>query len=282
MKKLCMLLAALILIPVASKVARCEIALNFGLYTSDRPSELKLQFRPVIEALESKMSEILGEAVTIRFKFSKSYEDGIRDLITGEVDFSRFGPASYVQTKKRNPGIQILAVESVEGKKSFNGVICVAGDSPIRNLADLRGKSFAFGNRLSTIGRYLSQQYLRIHGIRAGDLSEYAYLDTHNDVGIAVAKGRFVAGALKESSFKKLVKKGTGLKALATFPNMTKPWIAKAGLSDRVRKALTASLLAMKDPEALAVLKKDGFLSGTDADFDVIRSAIEGNGLFFR
>ena len=38
----------------------------------------------------------------------------------------------------------------------------------------------------------------------------------------------------------------------------------------------------MKDPEALRVLKKDGFLPGDDADFDVIRSAIEDNDLFFR
>ena len=48
-------------------------------------------------------------------------------------------------------------------------------------------KSFAFGNELSTIGRYLAQQYLMQHGIHEKDLSHYKYLGRHDRVGTAVA-----------------------------------------------------------------------------------------------
>ncbi len=281
MKRIRFFLAALFLCLSFCAVVSADVELKFGLYASDKPSELKKKFSPVIKALAPAVSQRLGETVKISFKFSKDYEEGIRDLTSGAADFCRFGPASYVAAKKTNPGIEILAVESNKGKKTFNGVICVAGKGPIQSIADLKGNSFAFGNELSTIGRYLSQQHLMENGIRAADLSAYEYLGSHNKVGVAVARGKFAAGALKESTFKKLVKKGTGLRELASFPNTTKPWIARAGLPENVRKALSESLIALKDPAALKVLKKAGFLAGSDADYDVIRSAIENNGKFF-
>ena len=282
MKTSRIVMAALFLWLAFTAVAHAEVILKFGLYASDKPSELKKKFGPVIKALSPAVAQRLGEKVTITFKFARDYEEGVRDLTSGAADFARFGPASYVAAKKTNPGIEILAVESKKGKKSFNGVICVAGNSAIQTVTDLKGKSFAFGNELSTIGRYLSQQYLLENGVKATDLSGYEYLGSHSKVGVAVARSKFAAGALKESTFKKLVKKGTGLRELAAFPNMTKPWLARAGLPEKVRKALSESLIDLKDPEALKVLKKDGFLPGTDADYNVIRSAIENNDLFFK
>lgn len=262
--------------------SHAEIQLKFGLYASDKPSALKKKFDPVLGALEPLLTDSLGEPVKIVIKFSQTYEGGIDDLVTGAIDFSRFGPASYVAAKKANPGISILAMESHKGKKSFNGIICVKKESPIRSAGELKGKSFAFGDELSTIGRYLSQQFLVQNGVKASDLANFEYQKNHEAVGIAVARGRFDAGALKESSFKKMVKKGAALRALSTFPNVTKPWLARAGLDKRVEKALRDSLLGLKDPAALKVLKKDGFLPGDDGDYAAIRSSIDNNGDFFK
>ncbi len=258
-----------------------EVHLKFGLYASDKPSALKKKFDPVLKALQIKLTETLGEPVKIGIKFSQSYEGGIDDLVKGAIDFSRFGPASYIAAKKANPGISILAMESQKGKKKFNGIICVLKKSPINSPADLAGKTFAFGDKLSTIGRYLSQQYLVKNGIKADSLKKFDYLKNHEAVGIAVARGKFDAGALKESTFKKMVKKGAPLRALAEFPNVTKPWLAKAGMDKRVEQALKKSLLELKDPAALKVLKKAGFLEGGDGDYATIRDAIENNGVFF-
>jgi hypothetical protein len=38
-------------------------------------------------------------------------------------------------------------------------VIAVQKDSPLKTLAELKGKKFAFGDQNSTIGRYLAQFY---------------------------------------------------------------------------------------------------------------------------
>lgn len=259
-----------------------DVELNFGVYTSDKPSVMVLKFRPVLNALTKSLEEKLGQPVKIRLQVSSGYAKGVEDLANGRVDFSRFGPASYIRAKKLNPGVQILAIESKSGQKIFNGVICVRTDSAIQSISDLKGKRFAFGNRQSTIGRYLSQNYLYERGIRAKDLGAFDYLGRHDKVGAAVASGKYDAGALKESTFKKLVKKGAPLRSIASFPNVTKPWIARKGLPENIFVALRESLLSLDDPAALKALKKNGFLAGNDGDYTVIRKAINKNSLFFK
>lgn len=97
-----------------------------------------------------------------------------------------------------------------------------------------------------------------------------------------MAKGRYDAGALKESTFKKLVRKGHRLRVLAKFPNVTKPWVARPGLDADTVKALKDVLLTMKNKKVLKALRKDGFLAGEDSDFAVTREAIMQNPSFFK
>ncbi len=94
--------------------------------------------------------------------------------------------------------------------------------------------------------------------------------------------GQFDAGALKEETFKKLVAKGVAIRALATFPNVTKPWIVREGLQTHIRDPIRASLLAMEDEIVLKAKKRDGFLQGNDSDYLPIREAMEENVAFFQ
>lgn len=257
------------------------LRLNFGVYSSNKPSAMVRVFKPVLRELEQRMGERLGRDVDIRMQIARDYERGITDLTEGRVDFSQFGPASYVEAKRSNPDLRILAMENEKNSRVFYGIIAVAADSDIESVDDLRGRSFAFGDEGSTIGRFLSQLYLEQHGIRAGNLSRYEYLGRHDKVGTAVAAGDFDAGALNEKTFKKLVEAGENLRELVRFPNVTKPWIARSGLDEEIFEVLQASLLEIDDATALAGLKVDGFFSGSDADYNDIRVAIEDNAAFF-
>lgn len=258
-----------------------EAVLNFGVYSSDKPTTMIKTFRPVLDAIESHMENSLGVPVTIRMQVAKTYEQGVEDLVSGKVDFARFGPASYIQAKRLKSTISILAMESNQGEKVFQGLICISRDSNIRTISDLNGKRFAFGNERSTIGRYLSQLYLVEQGIHASNLKYYEYLGRHDKVGNAVAVGKFDAGALKEGTFHKLVKSGKPLKILARFPNVTKPWVSRSGLSKPYQRAIQKALLEMDDEVAFKTLKKDGFVPGEDTDFSRIREAITRSTEFF-
>lgn len=255
--------------------------LNFGVYTSNKPTAMVKKFKPIMKAIEKHMSRNLGERVKIRIQVAKNYNQGISHLASGKVDFSRFGPASYVEAKESNDGLEILALESKGGSKTSYGVICVAKNSPINSVRDLKGKTFAFGDKQSTIGRFLSQQYLAKQGVHAENLSYFEYLGRHDKVGTAVGAGQFDAGALNESTFKKLIKKGEPIRAIARFSNVAKPWIARSGLPREIRRAIRQALFDMKDKKALKALKKDGFVPGSDEDYAIIRDAIDRNHEFF-
>ena len=183
-------IVSVLLLPALAAIwpaaAQADLALTFGVYSSDKPTAMVRQFRPILNALEKNMSKIRGEPVKIRMQVAKTYQEGMNDLVTGKVDFSRFGPASYIIAKESDNNIEILAVETIKGKRVFNGVIVVGKNSPIKTIRELHGKSFAFGNEESTIGRYLAQLYLMRNHIRSNDLGSYEYLGRHDAVGAAV------------------------------------------------------------------------------------------------
>lgn len=261
---------------------RDTVQLDFGVYSSNKPSAMVRVFKPTLKQLEARMSESLGRDVDIRMQIAKDYDAGIQALTSGEVDFSRFGPSSYLEAKSMNEDLRILAMESINNEKVFYGIIAVHNESDIQTLDELRGRSFAFGDEGSTIGRFLSQLHLEQNDILASDLSEYEYLGRHDKVGTAVGAGGFDAGALNESTFKKLIANGEPIRELARFSNVTKPWIASSQLDEKIYEALQAALLELDDASALAALKVDGFLSGSHDDYQRIKTAMEDNDRFFR
>lgn len=269
------LLCAVVLSSIPLTAAKAEMTLTFGTYAADKPTEVVRKFKPFLTFLETEMSARLNEPVKIKMKIAKQYASSIDQLAKGEVDFSRFGPASYVTVKQMNKDTQIIAIESKKGKKRFKGVIAVHADSDLNALEDLSNLRFAFGDELSTIGRYLAQSELLGAGVSSNDLEDYKYLGRHDLVGSAVGNKSFDAGALKESTFKKLVKKGVPIRALVTFDNVTKPWIASSTMSPEVLGAMKDIMLDPDNLEQMKSIAKNGFLTGTDADYDIIRDAME-------
>lgn len=264
-----------------TSAASAKVSLVFGTYSPDKPSAMVAQLRPSLNVIAKSMSEILDEEVEIRMKVVRSYDDGVALIVEGKVDFTRLGPASYVRAKDRNPGIDVLAMENKHGAKQFNGIIAVHEDSDITDVSQLRGRSFAFGSKRSTLGRYFSQLFLMRNGIYANDLAKFEYLGRHDKVGRAVGSGLFDAGALEETTFGKLVAKGVPIRAIAKFSNSTRPWVSRADLPSRIETALREAMLGLADPQALKALRFEGFFEGDDSDYEKTREAIRENPRFF-
>lgn len=271
-----MLVTLLCVVWTSSATAHAEedLSLSFGVYQTDKASVMYRQFTPVIKLLEQEVSTRIGRPVRIHMIIFKSYEEANDALISGDVDFVRFGPASYVIAKDRDPGISLLAMEHKDGEKRFGGVIVVQTNSTIRELSDLKGSRFAFGDEYSTIGRYLVQAELSLAGVRARDLADYAYLGRHDKVIKAVALGDYDAGAAKENTFKKLNLDGM-LRVLHRFDNVTKPWVARSEMDSELTVHLRESLLSIKDPTALEALKFSGFLPTNDAEYQFVREGMQ-------
>jgi phosphonate transport system substrate-binding protein len=255
----------LLAIALSCSTALCAdppLRLEFGVYPSDRASIMYRKFMPVLEALAEPLQQQLGRPVDIHLTIFKDYEDGIDALATGRVDFVRFGPASYILAHERNEDVALLAMELRKGRKRFNGLIVTRADSGIRRLSDLKGKRFAFGDAHSTIGRYLAQAELLDAGLVADDLASFEYLGRHDLVAKAVIDGTHDAGALKESTYRKLCLPDEVV-VVKAYENVTKPWVARGDLDPRIRSAITAALL---DVEEVAVLEELGCTGFTEAD----------------
>lgn len=249
----------------------------FGVYTTDTAKEAVQKFRPLLDEIEKDYEQKYGRKLVVQTNIYANYDDGIEAIVNGDVDFMRLGPASFVLSEMRNPDIRLIAMETYKNSKTFHGIICIHEDSDISGIEDLAGRTFAFGDKNSTIGRYLSQQLLMEHGVYGADLFSYHYLGKHDKVGYMVSEGEFDAGALKESTFKKLKDKGEPIKELARFPNVTKPWVARSGLDESVYLMIRESILNQKDPEVLASVGKTGFADAEAGDYALIRESIQVN-----
>ncbi len=256
-----------------------SLSLTFGVYQTDKATIMYRKFVPVIEAIQNIMSDRIKKAVDIKLRIFKTYQQANDAIIDGTVDFVRFGPSSYIIAKNRNPKIKLLAMEHKNGKKIFQGVIITLADSPINSLVSLKNKTFAFGDKNSTIGRYLVQAELVKAGVYKFDLAASKFLDRHDIVAKAVALGDFHAGSIKKSTFVKYNKAGQ-LKILHSFDNITKPWIAREELEPIVYRAIQQALFAINDPIVLKDLKISGFLPTNDEEYDFVRNGMKTAELF--
>lgn len=245
--------------------------IKFGVYTSDQPTVMYQKFKPIIDYLENNLKNN-GINKKIKLKIYPTYESAIEGLVKGEYDFARFGPASYILAKEKNPNVKLLVQEINKGKKRFNGVFITKNNSSIKKLEDLRGKTFAFGDDKSTIGRYLSQAEMLKNGINKDNLKSFEYLGRHDKVALAIVNGDFDAGVVKDSTFKKY--KNRGLKSFYTFENVTKPWLVREGFPVNDYKILKNAMIELKDAKILKIFKGVSFIATNDEEYDFVREGM--------
>lgn len=268
------LLLFVVLLCAGLSPAHAKMTLVLGLYPEEKPHQMIKAFRPSLNAVEDMMASQLGEDVEIRIQMSSDYVTSLNALVAGKVDFARLGPASYVMGKTEQPALELLVMENSHGSVSFEGMIVVRDDSKLNSLSDLRGGSFAFVSERSTLGRYFAQAYLAKSGITAADLRDYDYVGDHEAVGLAVGSGRFDAGVLNRRIYDKLVNRGIRLRPIASFENVTRAWVARAGLPAETAESLRDALLGLDDPDLLKILGFDGFLPAEEAYFEATRRVI--------
>jgi len=272
MKSKIILLTVLFVIIIGTGTSQAQNII-FGVYTSDKPTVMYEKFNPIMNYLKN-YSQKQGVHIDIEIKIYPTYSGAITALGKGEFDFGRFGPSSYILAKKENDRIRLLCMEHKKGKKRFNGVfIARKDDNSITGISDLQGKSFAFGDQNSTIGRYLSQAHMINNGIKATDLRLFKFLGRHDKVALAVAAGDYDAGVVKENTFKKYAEK-KGLKQIGEFTNVTKPWLVRADFDPLLYNHLKNGLLAVTNDKILKGLKQNGFLPATDQDYDFVRKGM--------
>lgn len=257
-----------------SNSAGADDALILGVHPYLPPKDLIKRFEP----LAGYLGKAIGRPVEVRI--GRNYDDHIEAIGKERIDIAFMGPVSYIKLVEHHGKKPILARLETNGLPTFRGTIVTRRESPLKTLAELKGKRFAFGDPDSTMSHLVPEHMLLMAGVRRKDLAEYRFLGGHHNVVLAVLAGDFDAGAVKDEVFREYAPKG--LRALAETPAFSDHvFVTRATLPADTVQTLRAALLRLKTlPEGAAIMqsiKKDmtALIPAADNDYDNLRTVVK-------
>ncbi len=244
--------------------------LILGSVAMDIPAVMHKRLSPLTEYLSDK----LGMPVTL--KLSPNMGAAIKEVASGQVDVAYLTPVAYLNAHKSGDA-QLIAKTVTDGKASFQLMLVVKKDSPIKSVEDLAGKSFAFGDEKALLQRAAVVGA----GMPLEKLGSYEFVGHYDNIAHAVMHGDFDAGILKDTTAKKWQSKG--LRILNASPDLP-PYnvTASKNMSPELLAKLKKAFLELdgRNERQLAVIKAldpkyDGFAATSDAEYDIVRKLVK-------
>ena len=255
---------------ISSTVFASETELRFGSVAMDVPAVMHKRLTPLTQYLSEELN------MPVSLKLAKNMAGAINDVSAGSVELAYLTPVAYIKSKKK--GNTRLIVKTVtKGRGSFKLMIVVKQGSPIKTLDDLKGRSFAFGDKAALLQRAVVVG----SGVELESLGSYKFLGHYDNIVRAVLHGEFEAGILKDTMAYKW--EGKGIRILYSSDDLPPYNIAAKGdMSEELVQKLKKAFLSLdsknKDHKKIikALDKKyDGFAETSDAEYDVIRRLVK-------
>lgn len=256
--------------------------LRVSAIPDEAPTELQRKFKP--------LGEYLSQATGMKVVFTpvSDYAAVVESLATRKLDLAWLGGFTYVQAKIRTNGTAIPIVQRAEDAVFTSKFI--TADPAIKSLADLKGKTFAFGAPSSTSGSLMPRFFLQQDGLNPEkDFKTVAYSGAHDATVAFVAAGKAEAGVLNTSVWDKLVESKkvdtSKVRVFATTPTyFDYNWTVRGDLDPAIVKKLTAAFLALDPtkPEHKAIMdlqRASKFIATDSKNYDGIEAAAKSAGL---
>jgi phosphonate transport system substrate-binding protein len=273
-----LLMPALIFSLVVSAAhAEETLRLGVGLFQPDKEKN-DATYRPLADYLSQK----LGRKVQLRTV--DSWEGLAKSLANGETDIALMGPWGYVLANNQS-GAQAIATILYDGKPEYHALIITHPGSGIAKLEDLKGKTFAFGDKGSTSGYLIPTHHFMKMGIN--DPEQYfskTLYTKHQAIETQVTRGELDAGADYDRNRNAMIEQGL-IKASDSkiiWTSAPLPNDAVAVSADLLKnKAFVAKLQAalegvgaeLKKTPTLLPAHYTGFINSDDKRYVSIRDA---------
>jgi len=275
-------IAAFALGLIVASPASSQGTLKVSAIPDESPTELQRKFAPLGRYLEQRTG------MTVQFIPVSDYAAVVQSLATGRIDLAWLGGFTYVQAKEATKGAVIPLVQRQEDEQFTSKFVTT--DPTIRSLADLRGKTFAFGSPASTSGHLMPRYFLIQAGIEPDrDFRNVAYSGAHDATAAFVESGKADAGVLNASVWDKLVEQkkidpGTVRVFATTPPYHDYNWTVRGGLPPELVKKLTDAFLELdaKNPqqaEILSLQRASRFIPTRPENYVEIENAARAAGL---
>lgn len=167
--------------------APAPLKFGVGMFQPDKEKN-DATYRPLAQYLAQR----LGRPVELRTV--DSWEGLAKSLANGETDLALLGPWGYVLANHES-GAQVVSTILYDGKPEYFAIIVTHPDSGIKTVADLKGKTFAFGDKGSTSGYLIPLHYFTQQGIDPEKYFSKVLYTKHQAIETQVAAGQLDAGA---------------------------------------------------------------------------------------
>lgn len=283
----CRLIAGAALVAMAGAVvapqAAAENVLRVSAIPDESPTELQRKFAPLGEYLSKETG------MEVRFVPVSDYAAVVEALAAKKVDLAWLGGFTYVQAKRRTNGAATPLIQRAEDEK-FTSRFIVPANSPAQSLADLKGKSFAFGSPSSTSGHLMPRHFLQQAGIDPErDFKNIAFSGAHDATVAFVASGRAEAGVLNASVLDKLMESGNPNAAKVRVLSTTPPyfdynWTVRGDLDPALAKKISAAFLKLdannpEHKELMQLQRASRYVPTKSSNYDGIEAAAQSAGL---
>ena len=267
---------------VAAATASAQGTLKISAIPDEAPTELQRKFVPLGKYLEQQTG------MKVEFIAVTDYAAVVESLATGRIDMAWLGGFTFVQASKRTNGAAIPIVQREEDTRFTSKF--VTSNPQIKTLADLKGKTFAFGSPASTSGHLMPRYFLIQAGIEPDrDLKNVAFSGAHDATVAFVQSGKVDAGVLNASVYDKLVEQKKidpdKVRVFAvTPPYYDYNWTVRGGMDPALVKKLTEAFLKLdpKNPEHAQILelqRATKFVPTRPENYAGIESAARSAGL---
>lgn len=183
------LLAAALAFSLGAPALAGDDTLRFGvgLYQPDKEKN-DATYRPLAEHL----SRQLGRPV--KLYTVDTWEGLAKSLAAGETDIALMGPWGYVLAN-HVAGAQAVASILYDGKPEYHAIMVTHPRSGIRSIADLKGRTFAFGDKGSTSGYLIPYHHFQKSGLDPATHLGRVLHTRHQAIELQVTRGEIDAGA---------------------------------------------------------------------------------------
>ena len=251
--------------------------LRVSAIPDENPNELLRIYTPFAEYLARQLG------MKVQFTPVVDYAATVEGLAAKKLDLVWYGGFTSVQAVRRTNGTAkrlVLRQEDAE----FKSVFIAKPGSPIKSLADLKGKTFAFGSVSSTSGSLMPRYFLLQAGINPErDMKQVAYSGAHDATALWVESGKVEAGALNFLVWDKLVQtKKVDLDRVSVFwttpPYVDYVWTARGDLDRGIQDKISAAFLKLdyNNPEHRKLLdlhRTRKYIRANDADWKSVEDA---------
>jgi phosphonate transport system substrate-binding protein len=264
-------LALLFLVAHAAGGAAEEGAVRVGMIPDAGATQVSIEQKA---PLRDHLAQAIGRSVEL--VIPTNYNATVEGLGNGSLDFAYLGGLTYVKARARYGVVPLVQRDS---DRQFHALFITAATSAIGSLADLKGRSFAFGDINSTSGHLMPFAALKQAGLVPGSDFSFRYTGSHPATAKAVEAGTVDAGALDETVYRAMLAEGhldpAKLRVFYTTPPFVDyVWVARDGLDSALREKFAQAFLALdaeRDAKILAILRGNRFVGADDDEYESLR-----------